>query len=409
MKRQGTWGPQIAAVLLLAVWAVPAMADGPALTRLYGAAENAMTAANTPAGMTRLDESQLATSLVVAQSFSRFKVDENRTTVDGGNPRNPDPLFIPSLGYVKPLSEDWRLGLSLFAPAGFGASQGPNWAGRYYSDNFHLVFVAMNTVLAYKVAPWLSLGGGVSINYSDSESTTQVNNAGSPDDAKLTSEADGVGAGLVFSALIEFTPRTRLGLNYITEVETDNDVKLRLKRSNLPQDEIDLINAAGDDIDVKLRSPARFEAGLFHEWESGWTASLDAIWIEMSRFGLSEIKVLGSQVETPGSVFDDFWVVTAGLSRPFSDRLEGRIGFAVMESPVNNRKRTLSFGIDNAYGGGVGLHYQRLNGNAVSTNLGLFNGGSGPVDTGDDPFAGRVAGRKKNHYLLSWGITYEFN
>ncbi len=399
----------LGAALLAVLLAQPAHAAGPAMTRLYAAAENASTAGTTPAGMTRLDSPQLVGGLAVLEPFARFKVDEDRTTVEGGNPRDPDPVIIPSVSYTQPLSDKWRAGLSFFAPAGFGASQGPNWSGRYYSDDMSLVFLALNGVVAYQVAPWLSLGGGLSINYSSADSTTQVNNVDSPDDAKLTSEADGVGAGLVFSALVEFTPQTRLGLNYVTEVETDNDIKLKLTKSTLPPDVVDTINAAGRKIDVKLRSPARFEAGLYHEWGDGWSATADAIWVEMSRFGLSEIKVLGDKVETPGSIFDDFWFVTAGLSKRLSGRLEGRIGAAYLESPVKNENRTLSFGIDRSFGGGVGIHYRRRNGNALTGNVSLFNTGSAPVDTGDDPFAGRVVGRRDDHYLLALSFTYEFN
>ena len=46
-----------------------------------------------PAGMTRLEGTQMTLNGILAVDFSSFEVDENVTTVDGGNPR--DPQVVP--------------------------------------------------------------------------------------------------------------------------------------------------------------------------------------------------------------------------------------------------------------------------------------------------------------------------
>jgi long-chain fatty acid transport protein len=165
-------------------------AGGPAFSRLFGAAEDAVTAMTNPAGMTRIEKTQLLTQGILAVNFSRFDVDENRTTTDGGDPRDPAVAAIPSIYYVRPMGEDWRLGLSFSVPAGFGATNGPNWAGRYYSDEFSLVFFALNAMVAYPVTDWLSLGGGISGIYSSAESKTRVPNPGvNASEAKIEMDA----------------------------------------------------------------------------------------------------------------------------------------------------------------------------------------------------------------------------
>ena len=61
--------------------------------------------------------------------------------MSGGNPRDMDPVMVPSFYYVRPVFDDeWRLGLTLNAPGGFGAGNGPNWAGRYYSDELETFY-----------------------------------------------------------------------------------------------------------------------------------------------------------------------------------------------------------------------------------------------------------------------------
>lgn len=396
------------------VHAPSAAAAGPAFTRLFAVADSAEAAYVVPAGMTRLDEPDLVAQLIVGQSFERFQVDETTTTTDGGDPRNKDPVYVPAIYYARPLGEDWRLGFSVNVPSGFGAANGPNWAGRYYSDQFDLVFVGTNLTVAYPVTDWLSLGGGMSIIYSTSEDTTQVPNPGPDDpDAKLEVEASGFGIGWIASALIEFSPQTRLGITWHSESEPDDDVEVDLKRSTLPPDLVDFINTQGNNLDVKLRTPQILTAGLYHEWDNGWSATLDATWIEFSRFGLTEIRGLdGVDIDVPKGNFNDFWILTAGVAFPLTDRLEGRLGALYVEQPVDDEDRTFSFALDEAYGGGAGVRWRRDNGHLLDVNLTVVNIGEAPVDTG--PLTallpgGRVAGERDRPYAGVLEFTYHWH
>ena len=128
-------------LLLLFATSSTAHAGGPAFTRLFAEADSADTAVFSAAGMTRFEDSELAVQLILGQSLAEFEVDESVTTTEGGDPRTMDMVAIPAVYYVRPIFEDWRLGLSVNVPSGFGASNGPNWAGRYYSDQFDLIFV----------------------------------------------------------------------------------------------------------------------------------------------------------------------------------------------------------------------------------------------------------------------------
>ena len=234
-----------------------ANAGGPAFTRLFAPAETAQTAYLNPAGMTRIKDPELTSQLILGNSFSDFKIDESRTTVGGGNPSSPTPIVVPSIYYVRPLFSDrWRVGLSLNAPGGFGAQSGPNWSGRYYNDESSLIFIAGTTTVAYRVAPWLSLGTGVSVQYTSSESKTQVANPGPTDSrGKLRTKAKGVGVGFLASALIEFSPQTRFGITSHSETNPDESPEFRLRGSTLAPALVDAINRAGQDVNTTLRTP----------------------------------------------------------------------------------------------------------------------------------------------------------
>lgn len=388
-------------------------AAGPAFTRLFAEADGADTSVISAAGMTRLEKSELTTQVIVGSSFAEFEVDEELTTNSGGDPRTADPVVVPAIYYVRPMGEDWRLGLSVNVPSGFGASNGPNWAGRYYSDQFDLVFVAANATLAYPLTDWLSVGGGVSIIGSSAESTVQVNNPGLDNpDAKLETKSDGVGFGFIASAMVELSPRTRLAFNWHSEAEPEEDVEVDLKRSTLPQDIVDAINNQGDNVDATIRTPQRVEFGVFHEFENGWSATLDAIWVEFSRFGLTEITVDGEDLAEQDMNFNDFWIVTAGFGFPITPRLEGRVGAMYLEQPVDDEDRTFSFALDEVYGVGVGVNYTRRNQDRIDLNLTVLNTGEAPVDTGFDGglnTRGRVAGENDSPYAVALEFSYHWD
>jgi long-chain fatty acid transport protein len=257
------------------------------------------------------------------------------------------------------------------------------------------------------------LGWGFSVIYSSSDSNTQVNNPGPTDvDAKLEMEAEGAAVGYIASAMYEWSERTRFAINWHSETEPDEDVEVDLKRSTLPPEIVDAINRQGDNIDAKIRTPQIVQLGAYHAFDNGWSASLDAMWVEFSRFGLTEVSVDGEDLHAADSAFNDFWVVTAGLAFPLTSRMEGRIGALYMEQPVDDEDRTFSFALDEVYGVGAGIHYTRGNGHSYDLNLSVFDTGDAPVDAGPASVLsprGRVAGENDDPYAVTLEFTYYWN
>ncbi|MGI9330422.1 MAG: OmpP1/FadL family transporter [Gammaproteobacteria bacterium] len=410
MSRKRSWRRLLSGLMIFLVPGAHAHAGGPAFTRLFAPADTAQTSYLNPAGMTRLDGSEFAGQLIYGTRFSSFNVDDSVTTNTGGDPRDEDGVFVPSFYFVRPVfNDDWRLGLTLNAPGGFGASNGPNWAGRYYSDQFSLIFIAATATLARRVTPWLSVGGGLSYQYSSTESQTQVVNADPGDpDAKLDVDAEGGDFGYVASALVDLSSRTRFGVTWHSETDPDESTNVDLKRSTLPDPVVDAIEAAGNNTNASLRTPQHIDLGLYHEWENGWSASADAIWVDFSRFGLTELRVAGDELDVPDSKFKDFWIVTTGVEYPLADNLKGRLGLLYFEQPVANEDRTFAFALDDAWGIGGGVHYTRGNGSRIDFNATMIRTDDAPIDTGPASALderGRVAGKNGSS---PWALAVEF-
>ena len=140
------------------------------------AADNAATAFGNPAGMTRLDQSQMLVGIQPAYGISHFDKG-NDTTVAGGNGGNALG-FIPGLGgyFVYSATPDLKFGFSLGSDFGLSAQYESTWSGRYYGTKSELITLGAFPVAAYRVNDWLSIGGGAQILYGRLNSKTSVRN-----------------------------------------------------------------------------------------------------------------------------------------------------------------------------------------------------------------------------------------
>jgi long-subunit fatty acid transport protein len=116
----------------------------PANTGNLATADNAATAFWNPAGLTRLEKTELMTEAILVVSRSQFEV-EPETTVDGGNGDDQTSLVaIPAIYVSKPIGERWRIGGSLNVPSGIGSDYGSDWAGRYITQESTLFSLGMS-------------------------------------------------------------------------------------------------------------------------------------------------------------------------------------------------------------------------------------------------------------------------
>jgi long-chain fatty acid transport protein len=386
-----------------------AQAAGPAFTGVFASADSAETVFANPAGMSRLEGVSTTASLMLVNSWSKFDVNESRTTVDGGSPRDPEPAIIPSVYYARPLSDRWTGGVSFNIPTGFGSNNGPNWAGRYYSDSFSLVYVSLAPSVSYRVTDNFSVGLGGQIMYGSSDVKTRINNEpfepGAPD-GRLRAEADGVGYSYSLSALYEFSPNTRVGFSYRGETDLDMEADLDFRDAIRPPGIIEGLE--GETINIADTVPVIIGAGFFHRFDSDWELSVDVLWVEFSKFGVTEIHLKGEDINVPESDYNDFFTYTAGLSWPVGPDMRLAVGALYVEQPIDDQDRGFGITLDRVWGIGAGVELDRGDGRMLDINLNLLDTGEAPIDTGRAPIRGRVAGEFKDHYSLTLEFTYHW-
>ena len=188
-------------------------------------AADASTAGANPAGMTRLDRSQMLAAVQSIYIDSRFDTASSGFGCgDGGNAGG----FVPSGGlhYVQRVTDDFRLGNSAGSYFGLGVDYGDGWTGRYYTTEAELLVFGINPGAGYRVNQCLSVGAGFSMLYANLDQKAAVNNSAVPgqagqSDGKLKIEDDDVAYGFNLGLMLTRQDGTRFGFTYRSEVDLE--------------------------------------------------------------------------------------------------------------------------------------------------------------------------------------------
>lgn len=402
--------PALLAASLTLATAPAALAGSPALTGLVAEADTAESSFTAPAAMTRLDGTHLTIQTMVASSQSNFDVDESKTEVGGGDPNlGNDPVIIPSIYYVRQLNDRWHAGVSLTIPSGFGSDYGSDWAGRYNTVDFSLVYIALTPTVAYRVNDKLSLGMGVGINYTSETSEVKIRQPFKDGDGKIVSDMDGVGVNVTLSMLYEFTERTRAGIAWTSDSDADLEGNIKLRKLDPVFDEVATeLGIKNTNVELTNTLPQRVLAGMYHEFESGNYFTVDGMWMKFSDFSVSDIKLDGNKVNVNArDIYNDLWALTVGAGFPVNELMTYKVGAMYLSQGVDDEDRNFSIPLDEMWGAGVGLTYHLPEERSLDLNVTYINVGESPIDTGDgEPGFGRVAGENDDPYVLLFELTY---
>ena len=181
-----------------------------------------------PAAMTYLKDEQMLAGLQVILPKIEFSIDSAGTTGgDGGNAGEIAP--VPSFFYVRPLSDQWRLGFSVAGTMGGGYNFGDNFVGRYAVKEVELAGLSFTPSLGYRVNDKLSLGAGISFVYTMFDQQIAINNPGPLADGNAKfDDLDDLGAQGVLSMTYELSDRALLGVVYRSEMDTELEGDFKL-------------------------------------------------------------------------------------------------------------------------------------------------------------------------------------
>jgi long-chain fatty acid transport protein len=285
-------------------------------------AQDAATVYTNPAGMTRLDGTQILASGQL--DFSNLSFSPGAGTSpglgsdDGGKAFGSDGLFFGGGGFFSySVSPDLKLGFAMTGNFGAPVQYDDNWVGRYYAQEATLVGLSFVPAIAYKVTSKLSLGGSVTAMNGIFRNKVAINNVDPRyGDGQLKMDDNAWGWGINLGALYEFTEGTRVGLTWNSQV--DLDFSSQAQFSNLAPGVNTLLTKRGlinSNIDVGITVPQQLMGSIFSQVSDRWAVLGSVGWQQWSKFGQVMFGIdntLNPTSLTEDLDFKDTWHLAAG-------------------------------------------------------------------------------------------------
>ena len=245
----------------------------------------------------------------------------------------------PHIYYSHQFNDRLYGGISVNVPFGMVVKYDDDWAGKYHGTLSKVTTVTTTPMVAYKATNELSLGAGLPIQYTKARlrnATMLQTPLGYVPDNKATLEGDALDVGYQLSAMYDFTPQTRVGVNYRSEVrqklagDLDVAVNPALGSTTLSQD-----------ITAKLNTPAMLGVGVYHELNDKWAVMAEYQRVFWSSFDRLDIKdVNGKTLSFTAENWRDTNFYSVGASYKVNDQWKLRAGLAYDQRAVGDRDRT---------------------------------------------------------------------
>jgi len=373
---------------------------------------DASAAGGNPAAMTRLERSQIEGGVLGIYPDTHFNV--KSATFGGDNGGNAGYFSaIPTLYYVHSLSPDLKLGLGVGSYFGLGLDYSNEWAGRYYAQNASFTTAAVNPTVGYRINPWLSVGGGVSVVQGKLSAKVAVNTLLEPGDGQLKYDASDTGYGFNLGVLFELNPRTRVGVTYVSEVSLDfkDDMNFKNLEGSILGAALSMSGLLNAQLNIKTHIPAQVSLGAYHALTEKLALVGTVNWQDWSKFGLPEISVADSNTVTKDLDYKDTFHVGLGAYYRLADPWLLMAGFGYDTSPISGSSdRSPMLPLDEAYRYAGGVQYDWNKNFSVGAAYTLIYAGDAKVNRSGGPLIGDIEGDYDPNYIhaLNLNFVYRF-
>ncbi|MFO1398788.1 MAG: outer membrane protein transport protein [Burkholderiales bacterium] len=319
---------RVAAALLLAAATGPAAAGGLLLYEVgtadvglasagYSArAQDASTVFTNPAGMTRLDGTQVTLGSQLLYGGFDFSIGEGTSAALGGSNGGTPIGWFPGGGLFASysVSPDLKLGFAATGNFGLALKYDADWVGRYYVQEGTLIGVSFLPSIAYRVSPQWSVGGSLNVMYGKLKNQVAINNLVGPD-GMLTLDTHKWGAGVNLGVLYEPSASTRFGFTWNSQVKLDFAAPTQWQ--GLRPALADLLDHRGllnTTVDLGMTVPQGVMGSVFYQMNDRWALLGSVGWQQWSKFGEVEVGVNSNdpQALTTSLAYKDTWHVAAG-------------------------------------------------------------------------------------------------
>lgn len=289
-----------------------------------------------PAGMTQLPGGQVHIGGNYLHARANFE--NNGSTLNGApivGVDSDDPIdgtIIPNAYYSQQFNDVVWVGIGLSVPFGLSSEFAPNWVGRYDSVKSDLQTINIQPSVAWRVNDWLSVGGGIDVQFVDAELTSVVTNGVTEGLSKL----EGDDRTISWNAGLIVTPAqgTKIGLHHRSEVNHKLDGRIVVTG---------VVGANADQPGTAaLNLPSITSLGIAHDVTDRLTLLGQTSYFEWSSFQTiaAILDVTGAAASEVPQKYDNTWNFSIGAEYDWNDYTTVRIGYQFDETPTNDTYRT---------------------------------------------------------------------
>ncbi|MCR6632544.1 MAG: OmpP1/FadL family transporter [Magnetospirillum sp.] len=279
-------------------------------------AYNLSTIFYNPAGMTKLEGNQVAGSATWIAPVAKFEGTNTVGLARTSGGQGGDAIKDAAVGAVYGMWDarpDLKFGLAVTAPFGMRSEYEDDWVGRYHALHSDVTNINVSPSVAYRVNDQLSLGAGLQVGYIKARLSQALNlNALAPGmgDGQAKVEGDDIGYGFDLGILYEFTPHTRVGLNWRSSMDYTLEGDATFQKPAALAGVAQLRDSAAT---ADLTTPDMVSLGLYHEISPQWAVMSDIQWTRWSTFDepAHQVRRWPRRHRDPGEV-ERFVVLLAG-------------------------------------------------------------------------------------------------
>lgn len=337
-------------------------------------ADDASTGFYNPAGLTRFRNQQITFGADTIMTSFKYRGDVNiktpllpptGITYDSVVAQGGQIGVVPFLHYVAPITDSLGFGFDVDIPFGLKTNYGMSTPLRYAGTLSSIEVVDISPSLGFRVTDKASIGAGFDIQRAYAEFNS-VGTLGTPEfDSTSTNKANDTGYGFHLGALYEFTPDTRVGLSYHSQV-----VHHLTGSSHLDGPVPDYLTG-GSLIShhalANLTLPPYTALSIYDKVKPQVALMGSVIYTQWSTFQTLRLQnVAGVQDFTPGTNIDvvipehyhNTWNVTVGSEYYITPAVTLRGGIGYDESPIPDAYRNIQLPDNDRYVIALGGHYQ---------------------------------------------------
>ncbi len=300
-------------------------------------AADASTVYTNPAGMTELAGTQFSGALTYI--YAPASISNAQGFPSGSNDGDmipPQPVGASFLSHQ--VSDVLNIGIGLYSPFGLATNYEKSFQGRYFGDKSKVKVISLQPAIAYKVAPTVSLGLGLSVNRLEGLLSADITSLAP--NSHLEVNGNDTAYGYNYGVLWQVQPDTRVGVTYRskTKYKLTGTTEIRnAPASLLPSQNADYAAELG------ISTPATLSASVSHHLNKEVTLHGEA---SLTKWGvLKELVIQNSGAPAPFNTitetleWKDAWLYSIGAEYQYQENMILRAGLGIDKTPVTDAHR----------------------------------------------------------------------